>query len=133
MNRRHTDFAGTEVDCTVAGLPTVIKFDWEHQPAEPQAGFWTDGYAVDEFQFIRLTRPIFRALRFALDTELTVRVHGHSVVVSCELDDLEFSRGYWRVRSSGLQDALAMYLDDLDRAQLEEQLDARASLREVVG
>lgn len=121
MNRRRTDFAGTEVECTVSRdhLPTVIKFDHEHMPAEPEAGYMSDSWTIGDM-FLRLTPEIFLAIDRLLGDCISLHVDGHAITLGCELEDLEFCRGYWRLRSSDLEDALAMHMSDLDRERREE-------------
>lgn len=125
MNRRRTDFAGTEIACTVSrdNWPTVIKFDWEHMPAEPEAGYMSDSWTICDM-WVRLTPEIFAAIQRLLGDCISLRVHGHAITLGCEIEDLEFCRGYWRVRSSDLEDALAMHMSDLDRERREEMYTA---------
>lgn len=127
-NRRRTDFAGTEIDCTVAGHPTVIKFDWEHQPDEPDAGL-REGYIIEPV-FIRLTPRIWRALHEHFGDCIDIRANGKTVPVSVDLNSLSIARGYWQVRNTELEDVLAYWCWEMDAKRLEETMEQLAQARE---
>lgn len=127
MNRRRTDFAGTEIDCTVNGYPTVIKFDWEHQPEEPAAGL-REGYIVEPV-FVRLTARIWAAMLKYFGDCIAIRVNGKTVPVSVDLDGVSIARGYWQVRSTELEQVLADWCWELDAKRLESTMEALAQPR----
>lgn len=128
MNRRRTDFAGTEINCTVASDPTVIKFDWEHQPCEPAAGL-REGYIIEPV-FVRLTPSIWVAMLEYFGDCIDIHVHGKTIPVSVDLDGVSIARGYWQVRSTELEDVLAYWCWELDAKRVEATMEALAQPRD---
>lgn len=129
MNRRRTDSATTAVTCTVAGIQTELKFDFEHQPAEPDAGYMTDGYVIG-LMFIQLDDDgeILQAMLDAVGDCITLRIDGRDVPVSVTVKDLTIGHGFWEVRSPSVEIVLAEWLWQEDANEKAKAFNLRDEL-----
>lgn len=109
MNRRRTDINGERVTCTVAGIQTELRFDYEHMPAEPAAGYLTDGYVIG-IMLAPLTTELLRAICDSEEDCITVNIDGRDVPIGTSLDRLRIGRGMWELESEALESVLAEWM-----------------------
>lgn len=121
MNRRRTDINGEAVTCTVAGIQTELRFDYEHQPDEPAAGL-REGYVIG-LMVVQLTQEMWMAIGDAFGDCVEFRIDGASVPVSVSLDSITIGRGSWEVRSDALEQVLAEWLWQQESNRMEAAME----------